>query len=383
MFPSRCFLTSTLFPITLSLLVGGCGQGTPKPSVANGSDGFRKYRQQSCEFGWTDGGSVDEVAAAQASIETTLFGKRFNRAALQAIDGASARDTVEFIERSQAAHVYFVPKSVSDCNLFDHVTPAPTDLSDFWDDTTRDEAADSFTVGMYLPQGSKGLSTTQSAGAISLRRDANRWHLVHEYMHHLFGVQAVADGFDGNALDASLDGIGRRFTSAASTYDAFKSQTTYGEYVAALDALFQAYRQVALHYALEEVTIETLLQKEHASGRLTYAPFDEESSDAYIRASGEKVLDQLDAFRDETRKARIEALTRGFDDAPELATILSQADDLAGQTRAALHERGLVTAILRVLTAPQPKPADAPVPCAHAREGERAMDDLVGALAGL
>ncbi len=252
-------------PLILAISLSGCGTGGNESVVHDPLE----YIKASCEYS-VDEGDVYATVRSSSPIVTGYFGKTYNKDWLANVGHSSMRDTVDTIQDTGATVYYSNLISEKSCKNFGFATPMPQDISAEWKRVDVRGPKDEFVAGLYLIRGTRGMDALKAKGAIIIREDANRWTLVHEFMHHNFKTQALTKGYDDDliqarraALSDQLDGI---INSGMSNQDKVKKATPlFLDFLDIADVL-------VIQYAFEEIAVEATLQDKYDSGDLTFVP---------------------------------------------------------------------------------------------------------------
>lgn len=270
----------------LNSLLACSNSGSSTPLVTPKTNG----QTQSCDFGLNEGDPAQFSLLGIERLSKADFDKEFNAAYLDAIGTANIPNTLKFIQQTGAV-VYkssLIPTKGCSQNLFTEASPMPSDVQSRWDAANGTTESDTYILGLYLPQNKEtDAPSLKRNAAIIIRENTNRWTLVHEYMHHLFMVRALQQGYSdaqtNSVFKSSLDEV----TQISNRTDISKAE------MAALSALPYARLAKALdtkliHYTLEEMAIEARLQQALSQGRLKYVP---KNSNWYIAQSGKSALE--------------------------------------------------------------------------------------------
>ncbi len=282
-------MTSSLIVIAFAL--SACSGGSSSSSSGDRAQPVPNIDLKSCTYNASEGQSVDMQSLDIETLSVASFGKKFNRALLEAVGHASVNETVKFINMTDVT-VYQAPAiQTTACSqeLFANAEVLPQDLSQEWDEATTDtDGSKSILLGLYLPENSKGgtLPSILQQAAIIVSKNVSRWTLIHEFMHHLFMLQSRSEGYNSdksfsdwqnsiNAYNASLDD-----NSLPRADQVKKSVELYVKVAQGAD-------EHTVHYALEEMAIEKELKDATKSGVISFAP---PSSNWYLNKSSEKAI---------------------------------------------------------------------------------------------
>ena len=246
------------------------------------------FPTQSCVYGLLEGQSADVSQLQQKTVEHASFDKPYNAALFRAVAKSNIPSTIELISKT-AAVVYqadAAPTQECSVDLFSSLPTLPSDLRSKWM-SAAPEDAQSILLGLYLPMNSRpdnDLPSVSNHAAIIVRKNTNRWTLVHEFMHHLFMLESVERGYNEKVAFAKYKETIENVKAIENDATLSNSQKiekhvlNYVELVAAFDSQL-------IHFTLEEMTIEKAMKEASSSRKLLYAP---ESSNWYIHSSAEK-----------------------------------------------------------------------------------------------
>jgi hypothetical protein len=264
------------FTIGAALALSACsGSGGGGGDTPTRQQKVPNFNTQSCVFSLQDGGVADMSALNASRIETAAFGKSFNSELLMAVGKASIPSTLAFIPKTNAIVYKTAQAPTQQCskNLFDSLSAPPTDLQQQWQQAAP-EKEDSILMGLYIPKSqvpSTDVPSVATHAAIMLRTNTNRWTLVHEFMHHLFMLEAVAEGYNPSTERQKYVDATNQWNDIAS----HKSMTTDQKIDALADvyvALVSTTNTQLIHFPLEEVANEIKLKEYLADHKLDFAP---------------------------------------------------------------------------------------------------------------
>lgn len=286
--------------VSLCLLLAvtaGCGKSDDekKSQISAGDD--KTYAQAACEFGVDQGEPMATVAIEE--IRTSKFQKRFNFGLFRSTLRTSIRDTIKIVQAS-GARVYRIQESDASCNPFDIADEAASDFRKYWNEVSgEDKESKTTVVGLYAPKNSPEADlSTRDEAAIGIRRDGNRWVLMHEFMHHLFETQAAKDErITAPELKREASLALNRLERAIDTYEDSDTLANLRDVANRYVLAHKLYRSFILRYPVEEMTIETTLQEHNRDGSLRYTPFLQRSSNDYIKKSAETARSMIEHFK--------------------------------------------------------------------------------------
>ena len=243
---------------------------------------------KSCVFTASEGPQAAISALGTKEIVRTFFDKEYNFSYLRAIGHASVVSSIDFINKTDVTlyKAKELPTSGCSANLFEGLKSMPSDLQRGWGDDIEADADGSFILGLYLSKSpSWARPSLNNSAAIIIRKNTNRWTLVHEFMHHLFQLRAAEQGYDDDQARLEFSASIKAFNEIEDD----KKLTDHQKAIAmvpAYERYAKALKVILTHYFLEEITIEATLKDLNKTGDLGFAPV---SSNWYIQSSVDKV----------------------------------------------------------------------------------------------
>jgi hypothetical protein len=278
-------------------------------------NGLTEYERLACEFSASAGEGIDLKASQAHDIRETHFHKKIDYAELLAVAHASVKDTIEYVQ-SKGIRIYVGDEdSLAPCGgVFSSLPPLPADLIEEWH---ADREDGELRAGMFLPP-----TGASEDPVIILRRDANRWTLLHEFGHFLFD-----SGLRGNPNYVTpqeiSDELERRMQwLAAAVADPKLSAENFTKVTDLFHDTAPLVYVLAIRSSLEEVTIELMLGDAYQRQEITYTPASARASFSYIVSSIKVALSSIKDWQDlvasgeraatvrelEAEKARLHAL---------------------------------------------------------------------------
>ncbi len=285
-----------VFLSTLSACGKSDGSSSSRPPSAVGAAN-RDYELSACTYRLDEGYGINREWANRTNVQDSYFGKKFDFAPLQAVLYSSAQATLDYFQRLGVRY-YKVVVSDSRCNMFSGLSPAPADVRRYWDGFSGKVETGQLLEGLYLHiRHPEAPSVTQNQAAIVIRQDASRWTILHEFMHHLFEVQAE---YDSHMTLADLHARIKAITDRGDRLqEQFRRNPTrpglmavYAEILPMVPLLIQ----LELRSHLEEVANEWTLLNLYLDGHLKFVPFNYQYRASYgIQSAGKAriVLNQL------------------------------------------------------------------------------------------
>ncbi len=291
--------------LLFAVVFGVAGCGAEVETAESQACNRDSYIRQSNEFKASEGEPLRDVTSAKPIVRG-YFGKLYNRDWLKTVGRSSIEDTIRYIE-SKGARVYHADSiAEQSARNFERLPRMSPEIERQWRQTDRMRRSETcaFTTGLYLPKNAEVPVLEQNA-AIVVRKDSSRWTLVHEFMHHNFEVQSAAANYDDQTTQrARIKALGAfsRIMRDESLSDAEKIRQATPEF---LDAV-RAIDKLLVEYALEEITIESMLQDAFDAGELKYVPAGAyQNASWYINLSDEEIHEgyaEVDRVYDELRR---------------------------------------------------------------------------------
>jgi hypothetical protein len=242
----------------------------------------------SCIYSYSQGPQASMNLAYNDQTVSVDFGKKFNVNYLNAVLNASAESTVRFAELTGVKFYRTEQIESAACSFTSELPIAPSDLYNKFE-TMGDNV-----LGLYLPQKTKGIYSLDSHSGIIVRKDSDRWTLVHEFMHHAFDSKARVN----KSSDRVKEEISE-ISSQLSYYDSKLKLTTeeHAKLLSLTSDLLLNFKEIILRYSAEEVTIETLLGDKYDKNLFTHVDFNQRINGAYyISSSAKKAIEMINSI---------------------------------------------------------------------------------------
>lgn len=263
---SRFEIAGLVSIIGFALSLSGCGSHDGQSLAFDPVE----YTQSSCEYSADEGNDYATVRSS-TPVVTGYFGKLYNKDWLTNVGHTSMRDTLSKIEKTNTKVYYSGSISRKSCKNFGFAAPMPSDIAREWQKADVRGAKGEFMTGLYLIKGTRKHESLKEKAAIIVREDANRWTLVHEFMHHNFKSQAISKGYDDDLVQEKRKTLADQLNKIVSD-----SKLSNREKVKKATPLFLEFIDVAdqlvIQYMFEEIAVEATLQDKYDSGDLTFVP---------------------------------------------------------------------------------------------------------------
>ncbi|WP_157684582.1 hypothetical protein [Bdellovibrio bacteriovorus] len=367
-------------PNTLVLMaaLGGSKKET-KPK-----DDLTGYIEASCLYGYSEGPNA-LVKPANKQIQASYFGKKYDVSLLNPVLAANGSEVVRFAETTGVRFYKTSPYKEGTCGFSSALPSAPSDLENKFSEANQNNGV----LGLYLSKNSTSLPSTKGLAAIIVRSDANKWVLVHEYMHHLFDSQVQEEGLSGDAIKTKALSLYSTYGSQKRSID-YKTgtsrKTAVKETYVTLKNMNDAMIELVKQYFLEEMTIETILGEKLENGQLKMV-LDKQrlNGAAYVISSAKKTadfIDQLDVEISTFKRSYYEDLD--YADYSALSVYSTKFQDLRSQmsrlrSRAKdyLSSKGLDYNGVAVVSEADPEisiPVDDHAGCSHGKDADEILE---------
>lgn len=368
----------SLIGVGFALSLSGCGSNVNQSLVRDPVE----YIKQSCEYSADEGKDYSTVRSSMPVV-TGYFGKLYNKDWLLNVGHTSMRDTLTSIEKTDAKVYHSGIISQKSCKNFGFAATMPSDIAQEWQKNEGRGAEGEFVAGLYLIKGTRQRESLKTKAAIIVREDANRWTLVHEFMHHNFKTQAVLKGYDDDRVQEKRNILADQLNKIVNHV-----QMTNREKVKKATPLFLEFIAVAdqlvIQYMFEEIAVEATLQDRYDSGDLTFVPAGSYGNATwYIAHSKEKVeamyvsldglyktLHDLAIFSGGVYKESFE-----LDKHKELKEKrLAQLDEMLADREAKRYKAGSFAQM--TIDGPEAVPTEGFAPCAEAIQIDREVSEF-------
>lgn len=261
---NELIFTWVLF-LNLALVVG-CSPGADKKleEVLDNS----QYGAASCAYRFDEGAAASSLS--YSDVRSTFFDKRVDFSLLNPVLPASGAETIRFAELTNVRYFKTTFRDTKNCEFVQSLPVAPSDLAAKL--ASVDKSGN--ILGVYFGARTPDLPSVQNQAAILVKRDVNKWVLVHELMHHLYQLQR-----DSDKGIATVD-IKTRFLALLKEYENSEKSLRYTSpadrpaklkaTVAKLVELNNAAFDFLREYLLEEMAIENVLGDKFEKNELKY-----------------------------------------------------------------------------------------------------------------
>ncbi|MCB0378975.1 MAG: hypothetical protein KDD33_10820 [Bdellovibrionales bacterium] len=312
---TRVLLLTGLFPILVQ-----CGGESSSPQTPD--DLIGQVDTGQCAHSPYDGPEADVANKSFAYQDSGYFGKMANTDHLDALLQASGVQAYRYI-RSQGVDVYYIKeKSQSQCRYFTFAKKAPSDYRQKWRDKAgpNDGSNGATLLGLFLTYFSR--SSTGDVRLVDptilLRHDTQKWTILHEFTHYLFADSRSQEKFMKFNEEIATD-------MQTSNNDILLAKANFLEERSPEKALlllmqwsrfFKLSHKLHSRNALEEFTIESMLNERYRAGRITLInpTLDTRNGIRYMQSNAAKVYPRYQKLVESIRDFRIQYFEHDWED---------------------------------------------------------------------
>lgn len=306
--------------LVVLLVLSSCGSSSDTTLLDNTRLKDRTLvKKVSCEFNYLDGEKAPTTLPAPFMRETS-FGKILDFARLESVFLASGQETVRFLNLSDAQvfKTNFMASSGS-CYYSQELPEAPADLMQEFNDSN--DRADDNVLGLYLPVKWKSLNSVENKAAILVRKDSDKWTLVHEFTHHLFSQENEAEMSSG-AIQGAAYMAQLKMQSAARAVEIDPTPEKLEQLAAHAVVFGEYYLEVQKRFPLEEMTIEVLLGANYLNGRIkNVSELMMYNGQQYVQSSADKAVDRLALVKKDLRQVLVTLAKNNMSDTASFAKV--------------------------------------------------------------
>ncbi len=257
-----------------SVALGGCAKDEPAPAA-------RKYERppydpNEFEIPPSTGDAAVFENLGKARIDTSYFGKRYNRLDLEAILGASGFSAVEYLQKRRL-EMYRVPRPPGKKRApiyFVTLDPPPAVFEDIWVSISSGVGENSWLAGLYFDACPLNASCSKSAvvrPVILFDEAGDKWTIVHEFMHYLFNVERKNEGLEDHVqLEKSRRDEVAKANQALQTYRANGAPEHLLPLARAYESLVDVTYKRTVQREFEEMAVEYLLLNDWKDKKLLH-----------------------------------------------------------------------------------------------------------------
>ena len=262
----------------------GCQKGEEKS--LEDLTGNESYAKASCEYN-ADEGEPAPIRLEDPELMTTHFGKKLDRKLLQPVLSASAIELVRFASMSGVDFKTVQRFKTNSCEMAQFLPSAESEQQDYFNRLS------SSILGVYFSPRASELRKTNDRALILVRRDTNKWVMLHEYVHHLFAKEVQHEVAD-DVLKLKVVEALKRFEIAKKSVVADEKADQITDMVDAAHDLGRYFSELIRRYPLEEVAIESELHKYFVQGAMQATPKNQAVNGArYIESNAVKAQEWI------------------------------------------------------------------------------------------
>lgn len=261
------FILTSLLAISFLTACGSKG-GAPAPAKRRVPD-LPSYDKSSCAFQPYEGETAiyGNLATTQILAEP-VFGKKFDRADLDAVLAASATET-SFYVLDMGVKLFKVPRTQG-CPTYYSLQPADSEMQAIWSKMAGGSGEGEL-AGLYFEYTNSPSETEVTNPTIIVHESSDRWTLVHEMMHHNFNVQRKAQGVQSQQEAArELQFRASAVDQLITSYKDRPNKSDLKEIAGNADRMTAIVENLLVNSIFEEIALENLLVGEKLAGRLAY-----------------------------------------------------------------------------------------------------------------
>ena len=296
--------------LSVAVLISSCSKSSSDSKPLQ-DEKVTDYTTASCEFK-ADQGNAALATVPTVDLVTSYFRKKYDQNLLSAVLSASTTETVRFAQLTNVKFYSVSPYKKKSCMMASFLPEA----SSFFQ-SKFDSVGDS-TLGLYLSPNNGLVDGTNPEALILVRRDANRWVFVHEFMHHLFSKEVQDNTKTDEELKADVKDAIARIDSAEKNYKNSHSAADAKSYLNEIKRISQSFPEILRRFTLEEMTIETVLSEKLKARQFVNVPASQAiNGAAYVYQSAKKAEVNLSAVCELNSEAQLIVLEQAGKIAPE------------------------------------------------------------------
>ncbi len=239
------------------------------------------YSIASCEFKFDQGEPAPSLVP-EPSMYQSYFEKQIDTNLLYPLLNSSASETVRFAKLIGLSIYSVSAYEYNSCAMLSALPTAPYDYSVAFTNTGGN------TLGLYLPAKNNFVKNMNETPVIMIRKDANRWVLVHEIMHHLYSKE-VQSQINDDDLKAQLKPAIDKYVESTKQFAKLENFENGKKLVSDIKLVLDLFPEFLKRYMLEEITIEGSLSELLNEKLLTNIPSNQSiNGAAYIYTNSQK-----------------------------------------------------------------------------------------------
>ena len=233
---------------------------------------------------------------SQNFILKTHFDKELDQKKYVPVLGASIESIKQFIENNTDLNLYSVASDKGRCKPLAILNYAhQPDIIEYWNSVNSNSNGKSFVAGVYRHVRGEEPFTI-------LREDANKYTLIHEYLHYVFDSHRIKNNGSKYAPEIVEDFKKSWNNIDYKCYYSCPSEEDQADLMKSLKKLKEDAQTYLTTFLLEEVTIESLLLEAIKKNQLTQtSQYDVVGANWYIESTAIKSLSILESVKGSIR----------------------------------------------------------------------------------
>mgnify|MGYP001013540327 FL=1 len=289
-----------LSSMIMAALLSSCSSGSSDAPKNIDVIGTKKSSRPSasCDYAFTQGGS-SPMALPMADIKASRFLKKYDASLIQSIQSSSGAETVRFAALAGVTFYQVADLEIDekDCLFTNALPEAPSPVLNYFRESEAEvkkkNEGKSTLLGFYLDKERvEQISGVTSIGpVITVKNDSERYTMVHEFFHHVFGLNK---DISGTQLQINLGKSNQAVSDAADNYNTVETMDNLEKLTVAFDNQSKDLIKVLKEYSLEEMTIEYELNDLYQRNALKYVNYYSRlNGDFYSVSSAESAIERI------------------------------------------------------------------------------------------
>lgn len=279
-------LISISLLLFVTVLSSGCAKSEDKPIEDVVDDGGKLYTNASCEFKADEGLPAPSGPLVQ-QLSTSYFGKKISKNLLDSVTNVSATELVRFASLTGVDFRSVIRYKADSCEM-GHFIPAADSIQNEYFNKIEGNI-----LGVYFSPKAEQLRMKNERAVILIRRDTNKWVMLHEYSHHLYAKEVQSEISDDDLKDKITLAARKYSSNKDKVVDESKKENVTDMVLGAYE-LGQHFPELILRFPLEEVAIESELYRYYVAGHMKATPSNQSINGAgYIISSAKRAKEWI------------------------------------------------------------------------------------------
>lgn len=259
-------LLSVVFAVIALMSIAACSPGSS-------SSNLEGEVPEECLYTPDQGSDVDVALAADTSVDSSgFFEKKYSPTRLNSVLNTSIVATIRFAKASGLS-LYRVVAGKTHCDLYNSLENAPAAQQDYWDKASSGLPENVSLLGLFISSDKDDQNfEAGKTPTILINAGADRWTLVHEMTHANFNnVRRLDSDFRTDTE------VGKSWIEDAKFLFAFADKKASPVSIDESLELSKKFANLAKDYiefqrrfALEEITIESILLRAWSEDRMKF-----------------------------------------------------------------------------------------------------------------